>query len=486
MKKKILAIISLILVLITLSACGGENYKWTALPGGPSISDKIKGGNDGVAVQKGEYIYFINGVMESHWDDNTFGVPQKGSICRSKLNQDGSIDENEIRVLAPKMFYCPNAGSGIYIPNDNSDKLYYISPSVEKDSYGRFTYYYSDIFRVNLDGTNTKKIGTVDNYTSSKFITIDSKTYFVYLYDVEANESQGIDAVHQAMVLSEDGEKKEIISDYSKALIGDDNYIYYTKLVSEDDTETTDDEDFTRVYRKAIINGVEEEIKYSDGRNIFQDKNSAVKFKYNVGLVEFKGGVLYYTKDIPADGSSKTLYFAYKNGEEYKLNYSETLTKPYFLGFDGSKYRGTIFYSGSSLVLAKANSADAPDIIATLSEEPQYLLLEEAEAESNKSAVLYFMSSGKMYSVEVLDNSGLPKLSNKIDLTKDFKITIDLEKYFPKKIGNHIYFIGINSDKEYYSKYLYRHDITKEPEDDWKPMCILSDADQELKDEAEK
>lgn len=453
MKKKILIIISLIMVLIIFTACG-ENYKFKALQGGPLAEDKIIDGNGGLCVRKGEYIFFING-MSDYADDNAFGTPVKGAIYRSKINSDGTLSDPE--VMAPKMFYNRNEGGGLYI---EGQKLYYSSPSIEKNKNGEVLYYYSDIFSVNLDGTKTKRIGTVDRFDSSKFVTINSKVYFVY----EMTESVDGEDVKKVYALGEDGKTSLIAEKYVKALYGDDGYLYYTKTVSKPDGDEIEGvENYNKVWKRAFVNGTEEEVLLN-GKNISENK-------YSISLEEFKDGVLYYSKNYSSAGNR---YYAYKNSTVLELTYLDN-SNPYFLGFDSNgKYKGTLFYYENEIILLKPGVHN-PVEITSLDSEPKYLFME--------GNVMYLMISNIMYSVNIFDTDDEPKFNDKIKLT-DFKTTFNLEKLYPKKLGDYIYFIG-DAQEEYYKQYLYRYNIVTKPKEEPVRLGYLSVKDDELRKEAE-
>ena len=63
--------------IFTASACG-NSYKAKRLSG--NISGEISS-NGGFAVEKGDYVYYVNG-KQANTADNTFGTPVKGAIMR--------------------------------------------------------------------------------------------------------------------------------------------------------------------------------------------------------------------------------------------------------------------------------------------------------------------------------------------------------------------------------------------------------------------
>ena len=84
--KKIISIIAaatLAFSTVALAGCDAKNYAGENLPAGYDKTAAVSS-NGGFAVEKGNYVYFING-SESNTADNTYGDVVKGSLmCISK------------------------------------------------------------------------------------------------------------------------------------------------------------------------------------------------------------------------------------------------------------------------------------------------------------------------------------------------------------------------------------------------------------------
>ena len=63
---------------LSLTAC---DYKFTPLGG--NFAEGTVNSNGGFVVEKGEYVYFVNGV-QTYTADNTYGTPVKGALMRIK------------------------------------------------------------------------------------------------------------------------------------------------------------------------------------------------------------------------------------------------------------------------------------------------------------------------------------------------------------------------------------------------------------------
>ena len=98
--KKLLCIITaatLVCSAASLAACG---YSFTPPEGGPGADAEVTS-NGGFAVQKGDYIYFINGV-ETYTSDNEYGTPEKGALMRIKA-ADADAGTNTAETIIPSL-----------------------------------------------------------------------------------------------------------------------------------------------------------------------------------------------------------------------------------------------------------------------------------------------------------------------------------------------------------------------------------------------
>lgn len=77
-KKFAIVFLALVMVLAVFAGCGGD-FSSKPLDGYSSSGEVTS--NGGFVVQKGEWIYFING-SEEYTADNTFNKVQKGSLMQ--------------------------------------------------------------------------------------------------------------------------------------------------------------------------------------------------------------------------------------------------------------------------------------------------------------------------------------------------------------------------------------------------------------------
>ena len=141
-----LAFAMILVVTLCFSACGGLG-RFNDNPD----ANAVVYGNGGLAVQKGEYLYFVNGYINTAdvGETNNYGDIDQSAIYRVKLtggkvvetnveyDEDGNlkVDKtqaiNDVDIIVPKV-----AGfeySDLYI---FGDYLYYTTPNNKKDNSG--------------------------------------------------------------------------------------------------------------------------------------------------------------------------------------------------------------------------------------------------------------------------------------------------------------------------------------------------------------
>jgi len=128
----------------------------------PKSSDLVTG-NGGMAVQKGNYLYYVNGYKtvdsEEHTQDATY---THGALMLMKLNNDGSIVTDENGLLKDDYYItmsnrlCGFNATSLYIAGDY---LYFTSPSKEnttEDSVDPvWAKDYIEFYRIKLDKTSS-------------------------------------------------------------------------------------------------------------------------------------------------------------------------------------------------------------------------------------------------------------------------------------------------------------------------------------------
>ncbi len=182
MVKKLLKTIALVSLTAALAlsavACGAA---WTSSVTLTEPGNVLQ--NGGFVAETDNYVYFINGE-ETYTENNKLGTPVKGALMvaeKSKL-ADGSA---EAQMVVPKLFAAGDVNAGVYI---YGDKVYYVTPSVKKDTSGNAATEYLDVCSSTLDGkTHTTYTTVKGNSTNYRFVQVGDSVHFVYYNSEETS-----------------------------------------------------------------------------------------------------------------------------------------------------------------------------------------------------------------------------------------------------------------------------------------------------------
>ena len=166
--------------LFSAVACNGV-YKTAALKG--DVSGAVLS-NGGFAVEKGNYIYYING-KQTNSADNTFGNAETGAIMRiSKTDLNARNYENAERVV-PEIAHSGNNNGGLFV---YGDYVYYSTPSSEKNSDGEIQSSTVLFKSAKLDGAETMRgyyAKYSDNTVEYRYAEVDGVVYLIYVAKAE-------------------------------------------------------------------------------------------------------------------------------------------------------------------------------------------------------------------------------------------------------------------------------------------------------------
>lgn len=349
MKTKIFSVLIVFVLLIGFLA-GCSNF--TPPKTGPSLNAMVTG-NGGMTVQKGNYLYFVNGFVKSgdlKEGDNEYGKVKNGAIYRAELDAEGNLQydaENnltKIELIIPKLVGFENGGFYIF---DNY--IYYATPTILKDRTGKVRFDLVDFYMAKLDGTGIKKI-----YATSEYSTSASFAFYKLENEVQLVVFDGTKVVSVAvngtkigspvtMVESATSVALPKVTDYNRenhTVLNLNKYVYYTRALKESDEFVLE---LGNVLAKVQIGTKIEE-------KLMQDN----MFSYSLGSV--KNNALYYSKSS-ANVAAK-FYFrsllepSFIGANETQLtgtNYS-SITQ---LDFQAGSSRGVVVASDSQLIYVK-------------------------------------------------------------------------------------------------------------------------------------
>lgn len=452
-------IIFAICLMFLSTGCSAEK-KFSVL-GGPEQADAVSS-NGGMVVQKGNYIYYINGVSSTS-AENAFGVPQKGTIVRMDLTT------LEKLIVVPKVVLSSYNKGGFYI---FGDKIYYTSPSVEKDKDGKRLSSYLDYFCCNINGSGTKKIiTTISNSNPYKFFENDGIVYL--LINDTSNKSVNV-------INTNTGKNTTILSEYSGTpIVADDGYVYFNQVIYKDEEQKTETYTYNKLCRVAYMGGEIEEIKYPNGDSITQDN---LIYCYTATLTDVKiyndNTVIYYTKKSAVD---KGIPSTIPNATPYYYILEEANDNALIgISTDEVNFTNVLYVTETSFIGVYKDSeeegatGDVYYVEKTQEFNPKKLMANPAKLLNINGEYLYYIksvdSNNLLYKIKYNREIGEYDPEGE-EILAD--VSFSTSGLSPELVGDFIYFVRTDGD---YSNYLYRYDINT-PGEDAECISIIADED---------
>ncbi len=331
MKKLVCLMLSICLMVFALVGCSVQSFKGVTDYAGEVSS------NGGFAVVKGDYVYFVNGAVESTVD-NTFGSVVKGALVRAKLadvNDYGK--ETKAEVVIPKLIYTDykSNNSGFYI---FGDYVYYPTPSAEKNMKGEVQNTTVEFTKTKLDGTDTTVLTKVEGLsTPFRFVEKDGNV-FLTVY-------RAIDGKNYLVTYNEKGEevkRSQAVTSYIFSTDDTMGYAFYEKLGYNEDLER--DESFNEVYRYNLDGSGEEKVLTGAGMYTAADGEGTQGAKY--AFVAFNSKFLILSKtSVDTSVSNVTSYYGVELGN-VSATASDTKKNLVLLN-EGTKNASNIFTANS-------------------------------------------------------------------------------------------------------------------------------------------
>ena len=234
------------LSVVTAAGCS-DYYSAGALSGDYSTGSVVS--NGGFAVEKGNYVYFINGV-EQNTAVNDYGTPEKGAIYRIAKTDLENGNYSSVDCVVPLVAYSSNYSSGIFI---HGDYIYYGTPSTKKSSEGAVQNTVLEMKRTKLDGTETMK----ESYASFKstayeyrFVEENDVVYLMYVATSEKLEGSETETTNLHSVNTQTGVDTVLAYDVNAVVFDkqkkENPRAYYTMDVY--DYSTDKDFDYNQLY----------------------------------------------------------------------------------------------------------------------------------------------------------------------------------------------------------------------------------------------
>lgn len=288
MKKLLILLIAILTMSFCLTGCKDKKVEPLANVGGSVVLES----NGTFAVEKGEYLYFINGIGDSK-QSNNMGDVTKGALCRVKLDAIGNANAN-VEVVIPKLVTTGSASKGVFIYGDT---VYYASPYSEKDKTGTVRSDYTEFRSFDLKTAKSSSFGYETNSVNSyTFYQNGNNVYLGYEYSAKVDEKE----TKIYRVLNQKGEEVHKIEKYTSLAVASDNSgkIFFVKTAYSEDLDQ--DEAFSEVY-SYVLGGTEELVFSGCGTNgLTRDKAVRDNDTYKAKILkysDFSGATITIVKN---------------------------------------------------------------------------------------------------------------------------------------------------------------------------------------------
>lgn len=366
MKKFLTVVLTLCLIFvgITFAGCGVEDI---SLSGQPELSDMIFG-NGGLVVQKGEYIYFASGFVNSEKMGLSFsnakGSVNNGGLYRAKIKEitvgEGESAITKKEITDPELMVSKIVGfkdGGIYI---FKNKIYFSSPSIVQDSSG-VRYDLITFFSCNLDGSNLKKFYQTKTWkkdTSTFSMTMIEEKVYLLIHD--NSEILKIDENGKVKILVTET-KSVLLPKYENIINPQDNptlnnqFVYFTKDTQIDGPISTGQ----TLYKFDIVSETRTEL--------FKDSINKIK----INLLELKADRIFYTRT--SEYSEELSYYSNSLEGSNFLNSEirhtyNSFSNPTSLGKKENISLGIVFINDSKLYLKSLTEInDVTQLVSSIS-----------------------------------------------------------------------------------------------------------------------
>jgi len=240
MKKTLGILLATACIGATFVGCGGGtfDYKGDRLDGYTSAAEVSS--NGGFVVEKGDFVYFINGKAASDVD-NTYGNVVKGALMRISKNDLKNGNYSNVKTVVPSLFVAKDYDAGIFI---YGDYVYYATPTTEKTDRGEVASSYLDFKRAKLDGTEGPSkdcfLRLSDNASVYRFVEENGVVYCLYK---EGSSLKSVNTETKQISTLVSGAKSAFFFD---SVDPTNPYVYYTMNVTSDDGTK---QSYDQVYR---------------------------------------------------------------------------------------------------------------------------------------------------------------------------------------------------------------------------------------------
>lgn len=346
MKKKIIGVVSALVLVVVLAAClvACNPYKWDGIGGGDASAEVES--NGGYVVKQGKYLYYINGYEGTGGSGNEWGTPVKQSIVRSEINADGTVNLATTKVVVPKIIYNSSVKGGFAI---FGEWIYYATPNNDRDKNGTASTTDTDFMRTKIDASVTQRLGKI-NVRNAEYLFTPTRVLYYTSNTISYIDFTGMKT--NKNIDNADGAKEGVLVENvsSVAWNMDCDTVFFTRTVTGENSYKNYNE-----LCSIKVNGSDGKVLATEntfvGENVEPKNDPQHVFKYTLRdlYIESDDVTLYYTKTYYLNSTDNTagLYCAkasnVKNTEK-QLNTIGSSTL-YPLGYND----GALAYNSSSV-----------------------------------------------------------------------------------------------------------------------------------------
>ncbi|MBR6737310.1 MAG: hypothetical protein IKL82_02975 [Clostridia bacterium] len=471
--KKLLALIIAVVSIACFSLTGCSGVKPLK-----DVSGNVESGNGTFLVEKGAYLYFVNGLGD-FTVTNKMGDIEKGALMRVKKADLASLSTATVETVIPKLVTTSSATDGFYM---YGDCVYFATAFDGKDKSGKVRSDYTDFVRFDLIKAKATRITyETKKVTDYTFVQTGNAVTLAYVTsekvdEVETKGFKAYNALNGELLVEEESVASILMpSSLEEPYLG--NYVFYTRKAHSEALDQ--DEGYEELYRYAMGDSESELIlsgvgSAALGRDNNADIPSAKLFKKDgvlesitgltFTLIQNTGKVLVFkTTDTDTNYSTSKYYYVELENQGAKvadftgricLGVSSTWLDTAITASSYYKSATEIYYVESSTYVDHLVKFD-------YSANDPYNHGRTILTDSVKGMNIAFVEDGKMYFIEssagnyyVLDYATAGAKAYKVNGSA-LKTATDWFK--PRVIDN--YFIGSYS-ASIFNSYLYVIDMT--------------------------
>lgn len=306
MKKIIALLIAMLTMAFALTGCNSVKPL-------SNVGGEVKSGNGTFAVEKGDYVYFVNGIGNST-ASNKMGEVEKGALVRVKTSDIGTKNAN-VELVIPKLMNTSSALNGLFI---FGNVVYYATPYDGKDKTSTVRSDYTDFRSFNLENAKSERLfyesKSVKNY---QFVQTGNDVFVMY----ECSETVDEKEVNTFKVYNLKGDLVYSVDKYvSLAMADNSNRVFFNKVGYSEELEQ--DENFNEIYTyvagdseaKLVYSGCGKNATMRDGREKEEYDSKRIKDYTDLSGLTFEivkntGKLLVFKAKTIGDVNTATYYF---------------------------------------------------------------------------------------------------------------------------------------------------------------------------------